>query len=476
MNITVALNYYPLNFTAPTDITAIFSSVLSMVYILSVLFLKEPFVLLRALAVCLSTTGVVLFAYDDGFGSFATLGVILSVFFTLCAACFRVYEKYSIGDASPIQASMLLTIISIINFLLGWIPVVIFHYTGFEKLTWSDIPWEPLMITNLFNMLHTYFIVVGVAVTYPVFISLGSLFGIPINAVIDAIFRNESFSALKIDWTEHCWQSSPPVFVGKESIKICPRKDIKKVFWLRLLPLAINMNMVIVLNYYPLNFTAPTDVTAVFSSVLGMVYVLSIIFLKEPFILLRAFAVCLSTAGVILFAYDDGFGSFAAIGVILSTLFALAAACFRVHTKVFIGDASAIQGSMLLSIISVLNLLLGWISVIIFHFAGIENLMWSEVPWEPLMITNLFNMLYTGSVIIGVAVTYPVFISLGALFGIPINAVIDVIFRNESFSVLKIFSTLLLALGFLILLIPLEKAQWISKMPINLLMCRRRKT
>ncbi|EDV19069.1 uncharacterized protein TRIADDRAFT_62483 [Trichoplax adhaerens] len=169
-----------------------------MVYILSVLFLKEPFVLLRALAVCLSTTGVVLFAFDDGFGSFATLGVILSVFFTLTAACFRVYEKYSIGDASPIQASMLLTIISIINFLLGWIPVVIFHYTGFEKLTWSDIPWEPLMITNLFNMLHSCFVVIGVAVTYPVFISLGSLFGIPINAVIDAIFRNESFSALKI--------------------------------------------------------------------------------------------------------------------------------------------------------------------------------------------------------------------------------------------------------------------------------------
>ncbi|EDV19067.1 uncharacterized protein TRIADDRAFT_62481 [Trichoplax adhaerens] len=281
----------------------------------------------------------------------------------------------------------------------------------------------------------------------------------PIHAILLMIFKGESLRQ-----------------IYRESIKICPRKDIKKVFWLRLLPLAINMNMVIVLNYYPLNFTAPTDVTAVFSSVLGMVYVLSIIFLKEPFILLRAFAVCLSTAGVILFAYDDGFGSFAAIGVILSTLFALAAACFRVHTKVFIGDASAIQGSMLLSIISVLNLLFGWISVIIFHFAGIENLMWSEVPWEPLMITNLFNMLYTGSVIIGVAVTYPVFISLGALFGIPINAVIDVIFRNESFSVLKIFSTLLLALGFLILLIPLEKAQWISKMPINLLMCRRRKT
>ncbi|EDV26536.1 uncharacterized protein TRIADDRAFT_54648 [Trichoplax adhaerens] len=197
-NLIVAFTYYPLNFTAPTDITAIFSSVLSMVYILSVLFLKEPFVLLRALAVCLSTTGVVLFAFDDGFGSFATLGVILSVFFTLTAACFRVYEKYSIGDASPIQASMLLTIISIINFLLGWIPVVIFHYTGFEKLTWSDIPWEPLMITNLFNMLHSCFVVIGVAVTYPVFISLGSLFGIPINAVIDAIFRNESFSALKI--------------------------------------------------------------------------------------------------------------------------------------------------------------------------------------------------------------------------------------------------------------------------------------
>ncbi|RDD36704.1 putative thiamine transporter SLC35F3 [Trichoplax sp. H2] len=375
---------------------------------------------------------------------------------------------------------MLLTIISIINFLLGWIPVVIFHYTGFEKLTWSDIPWEPLMITDFCNMLNACFVVIGVAVTYPVFISLGSLFGIPINAVIDAIFRNESFSALKIVSTlllavgflilliplEKAKSISRTpikiaasttsltfpihalvlmIFKGetlrqiyKESIKIYPRKDLKKIFWLRFLPLAILTNLIVAFTYYPLNFTAPTNITAIFSSVLSMVYILSVLFLKEPFVLLRALAVCLSTTGVVLFAFDDGFGSFATLGVILSVFFTLTAACFRVYEKYSIGDASPIQASMLLTIISIINFLLGWIPVVIFHYTGFEKLTWSDIPWEPLMITNLFNMLHSCFVVIGVAVTYPVFISLGSLFGIPINAVIDAIFRNESFSALKI--------------------------------------
>ncbi|RDD37187.1 Solute carrier family 35 member F4 [Trichoplax sp. H2] len=277
----------------------------------------------------------------------------------------------------------------------------------------------------------------------------------PLYAILLMIFKGENFGQ-----------------IYRESIKIYPRKDIKKTFWLRFLPLAILLNIVITLNFYPLNFTTPTNVTAVFSSVLAMVYILSIIFLKEPLILLRALAVCLSTGGIILFAYDDGFGSFAALGVILSTMFAFSAACFRVYEKFFIGDASSVQGAMLLTIIGIINLLLGWISVIIFHYTGIENLVWSQIPWEPLMITNILNVLYSCCIVIGVAVTYPVFVSLGSLFGIPINAVIDAIVLKESFSVLKIFGTILLIAGFVILLIPLEKAKSISKKIINVLICR----
>ena len=44
----------------------------------------------QALAVCLSITGVVLFAYADGFGSFEAIGIVLAALFSLVAAFFRV--------------------------------------------------------------------------------------------------------------------------------------------------------------------------------------------------------------------------------------------------------------------------------------------------------------------------------------------------------------------------------------------------
>ena len=137
-----------------------------------------------------------------------------------------------------------------------------------------------------------------------------------------------------------------------------------------------------------------------------------------------------------------------------------------------IGDASSIQGSMYVTIASLFNIFIGWIPVVIFNLAGIETIVWSKIPWSPLMLASLFNIFYTGLLVIGIGVTYPIFISLGALFGIPINAVVDTIARHQSFSIIKIISTLLLVVGFLILLIPQKKAQMISNKMIYLLTFR----
>ena len=91
-----------------------------------------------------------------------------------------------------------------------------------------------------------------------------------------------------------------------------------------------------------------------------------------------------------------------------------------------------------MTIISITNMFIGWIPVVIFNVSGIETIVWSQVPWNLLMLTDLFGLFYSSLVVIGIGVTYPIFISLGALFGLPINAVVDVIFRGQSFSVIKI--------------------------------------
>lgn len=64
---------------------------------------------------------------------------------------------------------------------------------------------------------------------------------------------------------------------------------------------------------------------------------------------------------------------------------------------------------------------------------------------------------------------------MGPLFGIPLNAVIDVIIRNHIFSAVKIVGTLLLILGFLILTVPISYSVAVSDKFKSLLLCKKRK-
>ncbi|EDV29644.1 uncharacterized protein TRIADDRAFT_3933, partial [Trichoplax adhaerens] len=231
---------------------------------------------------------------------------------------------------------------------------------------------------------------------------------------------------------------------------------IRTVF-LRILLLALTLNGAIVTNFYALQFIAPSDMTAIFSSTAAFVYILSIILLKEQFILLRAGAVILSIIGVVLFAYSDGFGTFAIIGVVLAVACSVISAFYRVFVKLIIGDRPLLQISLLVSNIGVISLFLSWIPVIILSNIGVDINLWSTIPWGPLMVAVVFNVLYNFLLVIGIAITYPIFVSLGALFGIPLNSIIDAVTRNLAFTEAKIFGTVLLILAFVILLIPTGK-------------------
>ncbi|RDD36063.1 Solute carrier family 35 member F4 [Trichoplax sp. H2] len=246
---------------------------------------------------------------------------------------------------------------------------------------------------------------------------------------------------------------------------------IRTVF-LRILLLALTLNGAIVTNFYALQFIAPSDMTAIFSSTAAFVYILSIILLKEQFILLRAGAVILSIIGVVLFAYSDGFGTFAIIGVVLAVACSVISAFYRVFVKLIIGDRPLLQISLLVSNIGVISLFLSWIPVIMLSNIGVDINLWSTIPWGPLMVAVAFNVLYNFLVILGIAITYPIFVSLGALFGIPLNSIIDAVTRNLAFTEAKIFGTVLLILAFVILLIPTGKAIKISQKFTNIILCK----
>lgn len=141
--------------------------------------------------------------------------------------------------------------------------------------------------------------------------------------------------------------------------------------------------------------------------------------------------------------------------------------------KLTMGFQSIIQVSLVVSTIGVLTLCLSWIPVIILYSTGIEANLWSSIPWDNLLLVVGISLSYNFLLTLGIAVTYPIFTSLGALFGIPLNSIIDAIARNLAFTEAKIFGTILLIIGFAILLIPTKKAQIISKKLINYVSCKR---
>ena len=104
------------------------------------------------------------------------------------------------GDATLGQVALFLTLLGLIDALLAW-PVAV-AVGGLHAETLSSIPWKFLVSTAALGLLFNFFINFGIAVTYPLFISLGTVLGIPLNALADLIFRGIAFSAWKIVSTE----------------------------------------------------------------------------------------------------------------------------------------------------------------------------------------------------------------------------------------------------------------------------------
>ncbi|EDV28914.1 uncharacterized protein TRIADDRAFT_52260 [Trichoplax adhaerens] len=243
--------------------------------------------------------------------------------------------------------------------------------------------------------------------------------------------------------------------------------------FLRLIPITALSTGATYLSFYALRYTSSTDVTAVFSASAAIVYVLSLLVLNEPFVVLRFLAVLMSVAGVVVIAYSEGFGSFGAIGVILVSGSAAFAAVYRVLTKKVIGEASLARASLYLSVTCFQALILFWIPIPILYFTGVEEITFSTFPWTAFFLCIFTLFLYSILMILGINFTYPIYMSMGPLLGIPINAAIDVLVRNQTFSTTKIIGTMLLILGFLILTIPLSNILAISS-KTKLLLCKKK--
>ena len=129
---------------------------------------------------------------------------------------------------------------------------------------------------------------------------------------------------------------------------------------------------------------------------------------------------------------------------------------FQVLFKRVVGNATGSQVSLFLSCLGVLDLLFLWPIIVVFHFTKYELIDWGDMPWLFLCGTGFLALIFNFLLNFGIALTYPLFISLGTVLGIPINALADLVFRGKDFGPFKIIAAVFIVLGFLFMLLPDE--------------------
>lgn len=122
--------------------------------------------------------------------------------------------------------------------------------------------------------------------------------------------------------------------------------------------------------------------------------------------------------------------------------------------KRIFGDISANKVALLLSLLGIFNFLLLWPPFEILYFTNEESISWNEIPWDYLCGRSALGLIFNFLINFGIAFTFPLFISLGTILGIPINGIVDSIFRNENLGWFKILATFMIVFGFLLMLVP----------------------
>ena len=73
------------------------------------------------------------------------------------------------------------------------------------------------------------------------------------------------------------------------------------------------------------------------------------------------------------------------------------------------------------------------------------------------------GVIFNFAINFGIAYTFPLFISLGTILGIPINAFFDVLLRKVDLANWKITAMDLIVGGFLLILVSPDSSEWIHR-------------
>uniref|UniRef100_I3MG90 Solute carrier family 35 member F4 n=1 Tax=Ictidomys tridecemlineatus TaxID=43179 RepID=I3MG90_ICTTR len=165
-----------------------------------------------------------------------------------------------------------------------------------------------------------------------------------------------------------------------------------KLFLKRTAPFSILWTLTNYLYLLALKKLTATDVSALFCCNKAFVFLLSWIVLKDRFMGVRIVAAIMAITGIVMMAYADNFHADSIIGVAFAVGSASTSALYK------------------------------------------------------------FNILVN----VGVVLTYPILISIGTVLSVPGNAAVDLLKQEVIFNVVRLAATIIICLGFLLMLLPEE--------------------
>ncbi|GAB1298788.1 Solute carrier family 35 member F4 [Apodemus speciosus] len=155
-----------------------------------------------------------------------------------------------------------------------------------------------------------------------------------------------------------------------------------KLFLKRTAPFSILWTLTNYLYLLALKKLTATDVSALFCCNKAFVFLLSWIVLKDRFMGVRIVAAIMAITGIVMMAYADNFHADSIIGVAFAVGSASTSALYKVLFKMFLGSANFGEAAHFVSTLGFFNLIFISFTPIILYFTKVEH--WSSfaaLPW-----------------------------------------------------------------------------------------------
>ncbi|KAL3079632.1 hypothetical protein niasHS_013914 [Heterodera schachtii] len=323
----------------------------------------------------------------------------------------------------------------------------------------------PLASSNIRQFLINFLVIVGVAVSWALAVQFRKS-----TLVIDPSHFYAPFSLV---WLSTAFMTiCLPVFllfafVSGKNVRMEQRNALKVLrspnlgqfgIWHSLLCPLLFLALWTAINYayaQALGLISAGAASSIMSASTALVWVLSWALLRERFSTLKFVAVLVAMVGVLLVALDNEFAA-NGLGICLAIFSTVLASFYKVLFKLCVGNATLGQVSLFMTVLGVQNLLLNTpLSALLVHLDW-DRVEWAHVPWSPLIGSALLGLVFNFLVNFGIALLNPLVISIGMLFGMPLSACIDVLFRAMPISVLFLIGSLLITLSFVLIAFPIE--------------------